>query len=53
MTKNEEPVASDSDIITNKTPKKCYFVRPYFHYNNKVSKELRDKKTTTKSMHQK
>ena len=53
MTKNKEPVAFDSDIITNKTTKKYYFIRPYFHYNNKVSKELKDRKTTTKIMHQK
>ena len=53
MRKNKEPVASDSDIITNETTKKYYFIRPYFHYNNKVSKELKDRKTTTKSMHQK
>ena len=53
MTKNEEQVASDSDIITNETTKKYYFIRPYFHYNNKVSKELNDRKTTTKNMHQK
>ena len=53
MTKNKEPVASDSYIITNKTTKKYYFIRPYLYYNNKVSKELKDRKTTTKSMHQK
>ena len=53
MTKNKEPVASDSYIITNETTKKYYFIRPYLHYNNKVSKELKDRKTTTKSMHQK
>ena len=53
MTKNKELVASNSDIITKKTTKKYYFIRPYFHYNNKVSKELKDRKTTTKSKHQK